>query len=100
MQLFTLFYTDAVPWALVFKGCPIFVFVFVDFVFNLCVDLFLFGPFVLCLERFFFVSFTVFLEHTSSISGVSFGRTDLSIGGICATVHALLHRRGSVGPSF
>ena len=28
-----------------------------------------------------------------------FGRTDLSIFGIGATVHALLHRHGPVGPS-
>ena len=29
-----------------------------------------------------------------------FGRTDLSIGGIGTTFHALLHRHGPVGPSF
>ena len=29
-----------------------------------------------------------------------FGRTELSIDGIGATFHALLHRHGPVGPSF
>ena len=40
-----------------------------------------------------------FLERKTSIIGVSFGRTDLSIGAIGTTVHALLHRHGPVGPS-
>ena len=46
------------------------------------------------------VVLTVFLERKSGITGVPFGRTDLSIGGIGTTVHALLHRHGPVGPSF
>ena len=40
------------------------------------------------------------LERTTSITGLSFGRTDLSIGGSGATFHALSHRHGPVGPSF
>ena len=43
---------------------------------------------------------TVFLERNSGITGVPFGRTDLSSGGIGTTFHALLHRHGPVGPSF
>ena len=40
------------------------------------------------------------LERKTGITGVPFGRTDLSIGGIGTTFHALLHRHGPVGPSF
>ena len=43
---------------------------------------------------------TVFLELQNGITGVSFGRTDLSLGGIGTTFHALSHRHGPVGPSF
>ena len=43
---------------------------------------------------------TVFLERKTGITGVPFGRTELSIGGIGTTFHALLHRHGPVGPSF
>ena len=49
---------------------------------------------------FYNVFLTVFLERKSGITGVSFGRTDLSIGGIGTTFHALSHRHGPVGPSF
>ena len=41
-----------------------------------------------------------FLERKTGITGVPFGRTDLSIGGIGTSLHALLHRHGPVGPSF
>ena len=41
-----------------------------------------------------------FLGSKSGITGVPFGRTDLSIGGIGTTLQALSHRHGSVGPSF
>ena len=44
--------------------------------------------------------FTVFLERKSGITGLPFGRTELSIGGIGTTFHALLHRHGPVGTSF
>ncbi len=43
---------------------------------------------------------TVFLERKSGITGVPFGRTDLSIGGIGTTFQALSHRHGPVGPGF
>ena len=43
---------------------------------------------------------TVFLERKSGITGVPFGRTDISIGAISTTFHALLHRHGPVGSSF
>ena len=43
---------------------------------------------------------TVFLERETCITGVPFGRMELSIGRIGTTVHALLHRRGPVGPSL
>ena len=42
----------------------------------------------------------VFLERKSGITGVPFGRTDLSIGGIGTTFQALSHRLGPVGPGF
>ena len=55
-------------------------------------------------EKLFFMSskmfFLWFSWKASGITGVPFGRTDLSIGGIGTTVHALLHRHGPVGPSF
>ena len=58
-------------------------------------------PEVACFILFFgSVFFTVFLERSTGITGVPFGRTELSIGRIGATVHALLHRHGPVGPSF
>ena len=34
------------------------------------------------------------------ITGVPFGRTDVSIGRIGTTCHALLHRNGPVGPGI
>ena len=40
------------------------------------------------------------LERNTGITGVAFGRTDLSIGGIGTTFHALLHRHGPGGPNF
>ena len=43
---------------------------------------------------------TVFLERTTGITGVPFGRTDLSIGGIGTTFQALSHRHGFVDPGF
>ena len=43
---------------------------------------------------------TVFLERKSGITGVPSGRTELSIGGIGTTCHALLHRHGPVAPSL
>ena len=43
---------------------------------------------------------TVFLERKTGITGVPFGRTDLSIGGIGTTFQALSHRHGPVGPGF
>ena len=43
---------------------------------------------------------TVFLARNTCLTGVPFGRTELSIGRIGTTFHALLHRRGPVGPSF
>ena len=43
---------------------------------------------------------TVSRERKNGITGVPFGRTDLSIGWIGTTFHALLHRHGPVGPSF
>ena len=43
---------------------------------------------------------TVFLERKTGITGVPFGRTDLSIGGIGTIFHALSHRHGPAGPSF
>ena len=47
-----------------------------------------------------FFSLMVFLERKSCITGVPFGRTDLSIGGIGTTFQAISHRHGPVGPSF
>ena len=43
---------------------------------------------------------TVLLERKSGITGVPFGRTELSIGRIGTTFHALLHRHGPVGLGF
>ena len=43
---------------------------------------------------------TVSLERTTGITGVPFGRTELSIGGIGTTLQALSHRHGPVGPGF
>ena len=77
VQLFTLFYTDTVPWALVFKGARKDVF-----------------------SMTFQEIMSAFPERITDMTGVPFGRTDLSIGGIGTTFHALLHRHGPVGPSF
>ena len=43
---------------------------------------------------------TIIPERKSEITGVPFGRTDLSIGGIGTTFHAISHRHGPVGPNF
>ena len=47
-----------------------------------------------------FLFFDVFLERKSCITGVPFGRTELSIGWIGTSFHALLQRHGPVGPGF
>ncbi len=44
--------------------------------------------------------FDGFPERQTVITGVPFGRTDLSIGGIGTTFQALSHMHGPVGPSF
>ena len=43
---------------------------------------------------------TVFLERKTGMTGVPFGRTDLSIGGIGTTFQALSHMYGPVGLGF
>ena len=43
---------------------------------------------------------SVYQSSKTGIIAVLFSRTDLSIGGIGTTLHALLHRHGCVGPSF
>ena len=43
---------------------------------------------------------TVFLERKRGITGVPLSHTDLSIGAIGTTFHALLHRHGPVGASL
>ena len=51
-------------------------------------------------HEFFQNKNTDILECKTGITGVPFGRTDLSIGGIGTTFHGLLHRHGPVGASF
>ena len=63
------------------------------------------GVFLITRPCFFVVVFTNFFltvdqERKTGITGVPFGRTDLSIGGIGTTFHALLHRTRSRGPQF